>query len=204
MSSALVVYAADLTTRGTQDVLPFSCETFAPNLSEADLRLRYGAEHVKTAPVPWGGSEGDYTEGTVIFATDAAAKVEILWSDRIAKRKPEWVSVQGDRSRWRTHGGITLGTTLREIERANGRPFRLLGFGTDVSGTVMSWSGGRLSAHESRQCRVRLRLNADWDRIKDGQSPAFRGLSGEREFSSGHPSMQSLNPAVYEMFLQYR
>jgi hypothetical protein len=28
--------------------------------------------------------------------------------------------------------------------------------------------------------------------------------SAEREFPSGHPAMQALDPAVYELFLQYR
>ena len=183
--------------------LPFSCATFSPKISAADLRARFGEEHVQTAAVPWGGAEGDSNEGTVLFGKDPTARLEIYWQDTLAKRNPEWVSVRGTRSRWRTPAGITLGTHLRSIEKLNARPFRLLGFGTDVSGTVMSWSNGGLGTQDSAECRVRLRLGVAWESTKDGRSPLFRQLIGEREFSSGHPAMQALNPSVYELFLQY-
>jgi hypothetical protein len=96
--------------------------------------------------VPWGGAEGDYNEGTILFAAIPDARLEILWKDRQGKRVPDWVSIRGKQSRWRTPTGISLGTDLQTIERLNTRPFRLLGFGTDVSGTGMSWSGGAVAA----------------------------------------------------------
>lgn len=183
--------------------LPFSCGTFPPDVSEADLRARFGAEHSETAPVPRGGAEGDYNTGTVLFGKDPDARLEIFWHDRTRKRNPAWVSVRGDRSRWRSPAGITLGTQLRTLEKLNVGPFRLLGFGSDVSGTVMSWSDGRLAAQDSAGCRVRVRVSVAWESAEYGRSPLFRQLIGEREFSSGHPAMQSLNPSVYELFLQY-
>ena len=180
--------------------LPFSCATFPPDLSAADLRERFGEQHVQRAPVPWGGAEGDSSEGTVLFPDDEHGRLQIFWRDSATQRQPEWVSVRGERSRWRTSSGVTLGTHLRELESLNGRPFRLLGFGNDVSGTVMSWSG----AQDTERCRVRLRLQVPWPRTDHGRSPLYRQLLGEREFSSGHPAMQALDPAVYELFLQYR
>lgn len=189
---------------GQDQSLAFSCATFSPDVSAADLRKLFGEEHVQTARVPWGGAEGEYNEGTVLFGDDPNARLEIFWRDATGKRNPEWVSVRGDRSRWSTHAGVTLGTHLRMVETLNARPFRLLGFGTDVSGTVMSWSNGRLAAQDSAECRVRVRLRVVWESAGDGRSPLFRQLIGEREFSSGHPAMQSLNPLVYELFLQYR
>ena len=204
-SLALVASSAGVAEVPTQDrSLPFSCATFSPDISAADLRARFGEKHVQTAPVPWGGAEGDFNEGTVLFGKEPDARLEILWHDTAGKRNPEWVSVRGTRSRWRTPAGITLGTYLRMLEKLNAGPFRLLGFGTDVSGTVMSWSDGRLAAQDSTECRVRLRLGVAWDSTEDGRSPPFRQLIGEREFSSGHPAMQALNPSVYELFLQYR
>ena len=184
--------------------LPFSCSTFPSTVNAAALRERFGQEHVETAPVPWGGAEGDYNEGTVLFGKDPNAKLEIFWHDTPRKRNPAWVSVRGDRSRWRTAAGITLGTHLRTLETLNGGPFRLLGFGTDVSGTVMSWSNGRLATQDVAECRVRIRLRVPWETTGDGRSLLFRQLIGEREFSSGHPAMQSLDASVYELFLQYR
>jgi hypothetical protein len=207
--ASLALMAADRATQtpAADRRLAFSCTAFAPNVSEADLRARFGAEHVQTALVPWGGAEGDYNEGTVLFGKDSDAKLEIFWQDRAQKRHPGWVSVRGDRSSWRTPAGIAIGTGLRALEGLNGRPFRLVGFGSDVSGTVMSWSDGRLTAQDTTECRVRLRLRVAWETTQDGRSPQYRQLQqlmGEREFSSGHPAMQALNPSVYELFLQYR
>jgi hypothetical protein len=205
MSFALVTSSVGAAQVPTQDrSLPFSCATFSADVSAAALRERFGGEHVQTAPVPWGGAEGDYNEGTVLFGKDPNARLEIFWRDTAGKRNPAWVSVRGTRSRWRTPAGITLGTHLRMLETLNAGPFRLLGFGTDVSGTVMSWAEGRLVTQDSAECRVRLRLGFARASTKDIRSPLFSQLIGEREFSSGHPAMQVLNPSVYELFLQYR
>lgn len=188
----------------SEDTLPFACTTFPPDLSAADLRERFGEQNVHRAPVPWGGAEGDFNEGTVLFPNDQRARLEIFWRDAAAQQHPEWVSVRQERSRWRVPAGVTLGTRLRELESLNGRPFRLLGFANDVSGTVMSWSGGRLETQNTERCRLRLRLQVPWPRTDHGRSSLYRQLIGEREFSSGHPAMQALDPAVYELFLQYR
>lgn len=184
--------------------LPFSCTTFPPDASASRLRERFGEEHVQTAQVPWGGAEGDYNEGTVLFGKDPTARLEIFWRDTTEKRNPAWVSVRGERSRWRTPAGVTIGTHLQMLEELNARPFRLLGFGTDVSGTVMSWSDGRLADQDVPGCRLRLRLNVDREGTEDGRSRVYRQLIGERQFSSGHPAMQALNPSVYELLIQYR
>lgn len=187
-----------------QDViLPFSCDVFTPTASAESLSARFGAANVKTAPVPWGGAEGGYDEGTVLFDDVPDARLEIYWRDSANKRGPEWVSVRGKKTRWRSPAGITIGTALEHVERLNGKPFRLLGFGSDVSGTVMSWSGGRLESESTAQCRIRMRVGPDWDRLDARGRALTNQLIGEREFSSGHPAMQALNPAVYELLLQY-
>ena len=184
--------------------LPFSCAAFSATTSAADLRERFGAANVKTALVPWGGAEGDFHQGTVLFDGTSNAKLQILWRDATNERDPEWVSVRGTHTRWRSPAGVTLGTSLRMIEQLNGRPFRLIGFGSDVSGTVMAWSGGRLEAQNSGNCRVRARLAPDWDRLDSKASALIKQLKGEVELSSGHPGMQGVNPKVNELFLQYQ
>ena len=198
-----VAIAPAAQSAGQQKPFPFSCATFPPGVSAADLSERFGKENVQTAPVPWGGAEGDYNEGTVLFSNDPNTRLEIYWTDTAGKRDPQWVSVRGDRSRWQTPERVTLGTSLKSIEALNRRPFRLLGFATDASGTVMSWSNGRLST-DSSECRVRMRLRPAPEKTDRELSPLYRQLLGEREFSSGHPAMQALDPSVYELFIQYR
>jgi len=191
------------TPRGQENALRFSCEVFSATTNAATLSARFGAANVKTAQVPWGGAEGDLSEGTVLFDTTADARLEIYWRDTTNKRNPEWVSVRGKKTRWRTPAGITLGTTLRRIEQVNGRPFRLVGFGSDVSGTVMNWSGGRLESQNTANCRVRMRVGPNWDKVTVQTSERINQLKGAPEYSAGHPAMQALSPVVYELFLQY-
>ncbi len=183
--------------------LPFSCDVFHSGNTEVDLQKRFGAGNVTSALVPWGGAEGDVNPGTVLFGSTVGAKLEIFWSDRTGKRSPQWVSVRGKESRWHTPGGFTLGTDLRTLERLNGKPFRLIGYGSDVSGTILSWSAGALDAQNTKDCRVRLRVGPDWEAIDPATSQLINQLKGERDYSSGHPAMQALNPRVYELFLQY-
>ena len=190
-------------TQSSGGPLPFSCTTFSASTTAADLSAKFGAGNVKTGQVPWGGAEGDYSEGTVLFGDDPTAKLEIYWRDATNRRDPDWVSVRGKQTRWRSPSGITLGTPLRAIEQLNGRPFRLVGFGSDVQGTVMSWSGGKLEAQNTPGCHVRMRLGPDWDKADTKARALMKQLQGESEFSSGHPAMQGLDPTVNELLLQY-
>lgn len=183
--------------------LPFSCEAFSPSSSAADLASRFGTANVKTAQVPWGGAEGEFNEGTVLFDGSADARLEIYWRDTPNKRGPEWVSVRGKSTRWQSPAGIKLGTTLRAIEQLNSRPFRLLGFGSDASGTVLNWDGGSLTVQDEANCRVRVRVSPEWENMTPSRSALINQVGREQEFSSGHPAMQALNPTVYEMTLQY-
>jgi hypothetical protein len=189
--------------QGQGDRLSLSCDLFSSNISAVDLTARFGSDNVKTSRVPYGGAEGEYSEGTVLFADVPDARLEVAWIDRSNKRNPAWVSVRGKHSRWRTPAGLTLGTTLKQIERLNGRPFMLLGFGSDGSGTIMNWSAGRLDSQNSVNCRVRARVGLDWEHLDTHASALKNQVAGEKEFSSGDPAMQALDPAVFEMFLQY-
>ena len=185
------------------DSLPFSCAVFARTTSAADIAIRFGAGNMKTALVGWGGAEGDRTEGSLLFDGIEDARLEIHWRDTGNKRNPDWVHVNGTHTRWRTPAGISLGTSLRELERANGGPFRLVGFGSDVQGTILPWQSERLGGATVDGCRVRIRLAPDWRTMDQDASALMKQLKGEREYSSGHPALQSLNPTVSELFLQY-
>jgi hypothetical protein len=139
-----------------------------------------------------------------MFGDVADAKVEILWKDRTSRHVPYLVWIAGKQSRWRTPEGISLGTSLSMLQRANRRAFRMAGFAFDGSGTVVSWAGGRLTAASGSSCQMRLSLDPgriDWRTRADRM--AFEAVVGDRVFSSGHPAIQQLNPVVYKMFLDY-
>ena len=172
--------------------LDLSCSVFSPDTSETDLIARFGAENVTTAPVI--GLDDGPSEGTVLFPSTPDARVEILWLDRESKRRPAWIMVKGEHTRWRSTKGITLGTDLLTLEEANRRPFRMAGFQTEGQGAVISWAGGRLETPATDGCRVTAHMGPRYDGTED--FALMRQVGSGREYSSAHPAMQKLNPRV--------
>jgi hypothetical protein len=182
--------------------LRFSCDAsgIPVDASAASLVARFGRDQVTTEIIELG--EGFTRRGTVVFAADPRRRVEIFWQDSVAERLPETISVRGNTSDWITPTGITLGTSLQSVERLNGRPFHLAGFGFDGSGYITNWAGGRLGPSPRAACDLhggvdpRLRTPADHRRE--------RMLSGDRDFMSNQPDMHALNPRVDRLLLEYR
>ena len=173
----------------------FGCEgPFTADLTEAKLVSIYGAANVRSGDVHF--AEGLSEPGAVVFPDAPEDRIEVFWRDAATRTNPRVIRVTGRQSRWRTRDGITIGSDLKAIERTNRRPFRLLGFGWDYGGTVMSWGAGQLALLDATPCRVRIRLTPP-------EGLAFKELIGERQFSSGHPAMQKLNPRVYELLLLF-
>jgi hypothetical protein len=161
-----------------------------------DLVRMYGASNVVDKDVDV--SEEETEAGTVVFPKDPQRTIEIRWKDPDKKTLPAFVQIQGDTSRWKAVHNISLGTTLKELERLNGRPFHLAGFGWDYSGTVSSWDKGSLAAElDGGHGHLLLRLGppSDTHVPEEEQSQVL----GDSDFSSDHPVMQKLNPRVYQV-----
>jgi hypothetical protein len=180
--------------------LELSCTVFPPHTTEAELIARFGSQNVTNAPV-FGMDDGP-TEGTVLFADRPDARVEILWWDAAAKRQPASVFVRSPVSRWGTPSGILVGSDLRTLERVNRRPFRVAGFSTERQGAVISWAGGALERPASDSCIIHIHLQPRYDGTDD--HTLVRQVRFGREFSSGHPALQALNPRVVLMRLSFR
>lgn len=184
-----------------------SCLTFPPDLTESDLIERYGADNVSSAPVF--GSDDGPQDGTVVFPDVEDMKLEINWVgllrtgtppsvDRTAR--PSWVRSQEYRSRWRTPHGIAVGMDLKTIERMNGRPFRLNGF-VQFGGDIASWGAGKLKSVDADDCKIRIILfpTSDGPRVPRW---LVKQVHQHKEFSSGHPAMQALNPRVVSIYVE--
>jgi len=170
--------------------------------TRADLDRFFGEASVKDGTVNVG--EGETSPGTFVYQDDPARVLAILWHNPFSPETPSTVSIcdqyRATTCRWRTASGITYGTTLKELEALNRRPFRLMGFAWDGHGTIVSWQGGWLEK-EAKGCgRFMLRLTPEPDAVKTQE---WRQVAGGTEFSSGHPAMQKLNPHVYDMLVEF-
>ena len=172
-------------------------------MTAASLAAAFGDTNVTNEDISIG--EGFFEQGTVLFSTAPEDRVEILWQVEGVQQTPRLIVVRGQKSRWRTAQGLTLGLSLQAVERLNRRPFRLSGFGWDYGGGARNWLGGALARQAHEKCALVARLAAP--QRADGSivnERFFRQIVGERQYSSGHPAMQVVNPIVCEIYLEYR
>ncbi|MGH9423225.1 MAG: hypothetical protein ACRD3J_24835, partial [Thermoanaerobaculia bacterium] len=180
-----------------------SCDAFAPTASSASLQRVLGNPETAADSLPLGETEGDMLPATIFFPHDPLRRIAIVWRDTIAKRTPRYVWLSHGASAWRTRQGISVGTSLRTLERLNGRPFRLAGFAFDGSGSVTSWEGGRLATLSTGTCWFGMRIDS-LGPLSPAERRSYQQVIGDRIFSSGHPAMQSLNPRVSLIVLEYQ
>jgi len=140
---------------------------------------------------------------TILFASDPTRHAVVLWRDE-SRAGPESVLIRGERSVWRTDKGITLGTPLATLRRINGKPLTLIGFGSDVGGTVLDNGGGALTelgtpvkGERSGRTLV-LRVEPD---PAQRDSPAYQQALGDVELSSESDAMRALNPRVFSLMV---
>jgi hypothetical protein len=171
--------------------------------TEATLRARYGAENVASERIHLG--EGETVPGTVLFPHDSSRRLTVIWRDSVARTRPTRATVGSRQTRWFVIPGVSIGTSLSELERLNERPFKLFGFSWDYAGTVSGWEGGRLESlwrgGPENKVLVWLRLSPDSAGYASAHS---REVAGERIFSSSLPAMRALNPRVYALFIEPR
>lgn len=110
-----------------------------PGMPMSRVENLYGSDNLESRELPVG--EGLTVPGYVLFP----AQDDELYIELGEDKQPAYARFSDPRSAW-THAttGLTIGTTLRELRKMNGRPFVFRGFGWDYGGTVSDWRGGRL------------------------------------------------------------
>lgn len=158
--------------------------------SEAELKNVFGADVQR--------STGYYPEGMGEYANTllfpgSRNQVEFVWKDdSITFSGLAYIEIDHDSSEWKTKEGIAMNTTLKELEKLNGKPFSFFGFGWDYAGAT-EWEGGYL---DKRKIFVRLKLPG-------GNIPVeFDGLLGDRSFPSDSSLAQRANPVVGEITMR--
>ena len=159
--------------------------------SEKDLIAYFGAKSVKRQTVNL--AEGETSNGTVIFPNDPKKRVTFIWKDVKKRDLPEVIRIEDQPSLWRLPNEITTGTSLIELEKLNGKVFKMSGFDWDYGGNILSWNNGKLeSLLKSKSGKVSA--TASLAPAKDKNSP--EDLSGDKEILSSNASMHKLNPVV--------
>jgi hypothetical protein len=143
----------------------------------ADLARIYGAGNVSYEKVHL--AEGDYRQGAYIYR-GTANELQVGFTED--GKKIEFIRIEG--KSWKSKAGIRIGTTLAELERINGGPFKFLGFGWDNGGNIVN------AAKLPRGVVISLAPT------RNKESKQAQQVQGDNEFSSRHPALKSLGVVV--------
>lgn len=194
---ALVVLAGRASAQAP-DLLACS-GPFAREADEAALIKAFGAANVQRARIEIG--EGEKAAGAILFPKDRKRRLELIWRDGKKRRGPSTIYVRGG-SAWAVSGPagerLAIGSALAAVETANGKPFSILGFDWDYSGTAADWQGGKL-AKAFGGCKLTIRFVYP----QGADVKALDRLSGDKEFSSSNPDMRLVKPTAYEILLSW-
>lgn len=153
-----------------------------------DITKAYGPEKCQPWSVPVG--EGEVVAGTRVLG---GSKNEFLieWK---RSGTPERITIASPGTDWKTPGGISIGSTIERVEKANGVPFMLTGFEWDYPGRTVSWKGGHLPAE----------LQMDFEYSHSLSQELMKQIPvGDGSFSSDLPVLKSIGLKVSRLFVTW-
>ena len=145
----------------------------------AQLQTAYGPEKVKSADLP--GVEGETIKGAIVLGgTDH--EMHVIWHPEKPGKEAFHVDLVG--KAWKLEGGVKLGATLEEVEKANGGPFKVYGFGWDMGGFAV-FEKGKLDG------KVMVRF------VSTG--PESEDILGDRQIPSNNAKLRAAKPVVEKL-----
>jgi len=173
------------------------CEgPFSRNASHASLVKAFGNNNVAYQEI--GDAQDKRIKASVLYPNDPKARLEFVWGDEKARRRPRQIRAK-DQSAWTSANGIRIGTALADIEKMNGKPFKLSGFDWDYGGRVTDWRGGVLGKRQPGGCS----LGIEFVHPEDATEENLTKVSGDREFLSDNADMRAVEPYVAVVTLSY-
>lgn len=186
--------AAGRSGRARPDVVTCS-GAFGKDSSHLRLAMVYDSRNVTFTEVDAGS--GKTVEASVLFPKDPRRRLEVWWS-KPDLRKDTFLIVINGQSDWIAPGRIRLGLSLPQLEKLNGKPFKLKGFDKSGVARVSDWDGGALATFAGG-CKSGVSLKASAKAAPD----AVTALPADHEFSSADPAMRTVKPTISEILVGY-
>lgn len=174
----------------------FECTgPWSPTTTDVNIMADFGQANVGHAEVMQ--PNGSSAPGTILLPNEPKLRVDVAWADAIGYTMPLRASFT-DETRWSV-AGVAIGTSIADVEKANGRPFRMVGFGGNSGGVVTDWKGGRL-ANLTGPCRLGVQFAISALAPDSAQARA----SGPKVFNSNDPAIRALTPTVGLFWVNYK
>ncbi|MGU3492781.1 hypothetical protein ACLBXM_01950 [Xanthobacteraceae bacterium A53D] len=140
--------------------------------------------------------DGSVGPGSIVLPNDPSLTVSVAWADGFAYSGPLRFNFT-EQTAWSVNG-VAIGTTLAQLEKINGKPFRLVGFGGNNGGLVTDWQGGALASLPGGcALSVQLALPAT------APASAQARVVGPRMFLSSDRAVRALKPSVGLFWVDY-
>jgi hypothetical protein len=166
---------------------------FAKDSTHLKLATAFKPENIVFTEVD--APEGKKLMATVLFPKDPKRRLEVWW-DNETSRSGTYLIVINGQSTWSAPKGLKLGLQIAQLERLNGRPFKLKGFGKGSEASVSDWQGGALESLAGG-CKVGVSMRADPKAPQDAVEEAAS------ELASTDPAVKAIKPAVAEIIVGY-
>jgi hypothetical protein len=166
---------------------------FARDSSHIRLAQVFGPNNVAYTEVD---ADGAKIMASVLFPRDPSRRLEVLWQNEQSRSGTQVIVING-KSNWAGPRGVKLGTPLATVEKLNGKPFKLTGFGADGS-TAADWQEGQLLKLQNG-CKIGMRFVADPRAPEEARAQ----LASAKELLSSDAEVRALRPTVAEILIGY-
>ena len=174
----------------------FQCNgPFAPTTSDVTMKGIFGQANVVTATdvIEADGTPGP---GSVLLPNDPKLRVAVAWADGFGYTGPTRANFS-EETAWSV-SGVGIGASLADLEKANGKPFRLVGFGGNGGGIVTDWQGGALSTMAGG-CTLTVQLAISALAPASAQAKVV----GPKTYLSSDRNVRALKPTVGKFWVLY-
>jgi hypothetical protein len=151
-----------------------------PGMTSVEIERAYGKKNLQIMDLP--GPEGSTFPGAKLFE-GSERELEIVWDPENETKKVVFdIRVIG--KAWTFENGLKSGMSIEEVEKINGKPFKIAGFSWDYGGYA-NFEGGKLAA------KVSIRFNPSSEEIPDY-------LQGDKQITSTDKKLRAVKPLVEE------
>jgi hypothetical protein len=170
-----------------------TCATFGPDTTLAQIEQKYGKANVVTGDVD--GPEGTTMVATTVFPKDEEKSFEVYWFDEEKHERLSGFTVPQDGT---GPGGIKIGMAIKDVEKINGKVFKVGGFYWDYGGGA-NFEGGKLENVDGA-CFLGVTFAPS---VETTSQKIGDAISGEKELKSNMKEFAVVKPVIQSINLGY-
>lgn len=161
------------------------------NSTETDLIKFFGKENVVRGKIPIG--EGQSIDGTIIYK-GTNDQLYVIWKNSFTPPINR-IIIRKKNTKWKTNDGITIGSSLNDLIKLNGKDFTISGFEWDYPGTIITWNNGKLEENY----KIGKKFAANFVPTNTAMVKGYETVLGNKGRTTDNQIFKSLNLKIESM-----